>query len=106
MISQDRRAACIAISSLSLAVALTIPSLYAQPTQPEFECYIQSAEARMNARNAFMLADSDTNLNSQIVRDKRIQTVAPNGANPHKIAGGHIYDWVGASFIPGVKIDK
>jgi len=105
MISQDRRAACIALSSLTF-VALAIPSLHAQSTQPEFECYVQSAEARMSARKAFVLADSDTNLNNQIVRDKRIQTVAPNGANPHKIAGGHIYDWVGASFIPGVKVDK
>jgi hypothetical protein len=38
--------------------------------------------------------------------DRRIQTIAPNGANPHKLNGGHLYDWVGAVFIPGATLDK
>jgi hypothetical protein len=32
--------------------------------------------------------------------------MSPNGANPHKVVGGHIYDWVGGVLIPGVKMDK
>jgi hypothetical protein len=75
-------------------------------TQREFECYVQSAEARMDARKAFLLADSDSALNQQLISEKRIATIAVNGANPHKLAGGHLYDWMGVVFIPGAKLDK
>lgn len=75
-------------------------------TAREFDCYVQSAETRMSARPAFLLADSDAALKNQLVRDRRVQTVAPNGANPHKVTGGHIYDWVGSVFIPGASLDR
>src|ERR1035441_4440573 len=84
--------------------------LGAQQLKPEtaqqFDCYVQSAEARMDARKAFLLADADTALNEQIVRGQKIRTLEPNGPNPHKLAGGQIYDWIGASFIPGATLDK
>src|SRR5689334_736845 len=75
-------------------------------TQREFECYVQSAEARMDARKAFILADADSALNLQLTGEKRIVTVAPNGPNPHKLSGGHVYDWIGTVFIPGARLDK
>lgn len=75
-------------------------------TQREFECYVQAAEARMEARQAFLLADSDSALNRQLVQEKRIQTLPANGANPHKLLGGHLYDWTGAVFIAGAKMDR
>jgi hypothetical protein len=74
--------------------------------QSAFECYVQAAEARMDARKSFVLADTDSALNNQLVREKRIVTIAPNGANPHKVSGGHIYDWIGVSFIANVTVDK
>jgi len=98
---------CAAILALTFAVS---PGLRAQQLKPEtlrdFECYVQSAEARMAARQAFVLADADAALNGQLVRGKRIQTVEANGANPHKIAGGLIFDWIGSVFISGATLDR
>lgn len=75
-------------------------------TAHEFDCYVQSAESRMRARTAFLAADSDAGLKEQLVRNRRVQTIAPNGDNPHKITGGHIYDWIGSVFIPGASVDR
>ncbi|PWT99853.1 MAG: hypothetical protein C5B51_26235 [Terriglobia bacterium] len=75
-------------------------------TERDFDCYVQAAEARMDARQPFLLANSDTALNDQLVRGRKVQTVAPNGANPHKVAGGQLYDWIGSVFIPGARLDR
>jgi hypothetical protein len=75
-------------------------------TTRDFDCYIQAAEARMKARKTFLLTESDSNLNDQLVRGGRIQTVTPNGANPHKLAGGQLYDWIAAIFIPGASMER
>jgi hypothetical protein len=96
---------------LVIACCLLFPAgLGAQQLKPEtaqqFDCYVQSAEARMDARRAFLLADTDAALNEQIVRGQKIRTLEPNGPNPHKLAGGQLYDWMGASFIPGATVDK
>jgi hypothetical protein len=87
----------------------TSPALHAgvrPETQQAFDCYVQSAEARMDARKAFVLADSDSALNQKLIRGEKVETLAPNGTNPHKVAGGQLYDWIGAVFIPGAKVDK
>ena len=96
---------------LIIACCLLFPAgLRAQQLKPEtaqqFDCYVQSAEARMDARKAFLLADTDTALNGQIVRGQKIQTIEANGPNPHKLAGGQLYDWIGAVFIPGATLDR
>src|ERR1017187_4340562 len=93
-----------------LCCFLIVPGLRAQhakseTTQP-FDCYVQSAEARMDARKAFLLSDSDTALNQQLVRGRKVQTVEANGPNPHKLAGGQLYDWIGSVFIPGATLDR
>ncbi|MBZ5583850.1 MAG: hypothetical protein LAQ30_16900 [Acidobacteriia bacterium] len=75
-------------------------------TLSEFYCYVQSAEARMNARKTFVLADADAALNTQLLRGQKIVTSAPNGDNPHKITGGNLYDWVGSVFVPGATIQR
>jgi hypothetical protein len=84
--------------------------LTAQQPKPEttkqFDCYVQAAEARMDARKAFLLADADAALNEQLVRGQKIRTMEANGPNPHKLAGGQLYDWIGAVFIPGTTLDK
>ena len=103
---------CIGRRALALAICCcAMPAGTPQrPLKPEtaraFDCYIQSAEARMDARKTFLLSESDANLNQQLVRDGRIQTLAPNGDNPHKLAGGQLYDWIGSVFIPGAKLDR
>jgi len=74
-------------------------------TERDFNCYIQAAEARMDARKAFLLADSDAALTEQLLRG-RVQTVAAEGASPHKLTGGQLYDWTGSVFIPGVRLDR
>jgi hypothetical protein len=74
--------------------------LSAQPSKPqtqqEFERYVQSAEARMDARKGFPAAD----------KAKEVRTVPANGANPHQVSGGQLYDWIGTVFIPGVSLEK
>jgi len=75
-------------------------------TQRGFDCYVQSAEARLDARKPFLLADSDATLNGQLISEKRVATIAANGANPHRLPGGHLYDWIGAVFIPGARLDR
>ena len=97
--------------SLAVIACIAIPAwLSAGTPKPEtqraFECYVQSAEARMDARKAFALASADSAWNKQLVEEKRIATMAPNGPNPHKLAGGHLYDWIGSVFIPGARIDR
>jgi len=102
--------------TLTLAAILAVfylaipPSTRAQQLKPDtmrdFECYVQSAEGRMAARPAFLLADSDSALNDRVVRGGRVETVPGNGANPHKVSGGLIFDWVGSVFIPGTKLDR
>jgi len=95
---------------LILALSCGAPAgLRAQELKPEtiraFECYIQSAEKRMETRQAFLLADSNPAMNQQVVAG-RIHTVPGNGPNPHKLAGGHLYDWIGTVFIDGAKVDR
>ena len=96
---------------LVIACCLLFPAgVRAQPLKPEtgrqFACYVQSAEARMEARKAFLLADTDAALNEQIVRGQKVRTIEANGPNPHKLAGGQLYDWIAASFIPGATQDR
>ena len=97
------------LAKLSLCLALAVRLCAQQPkprTQHEFDCYVQAAEARMDARKAFVLAASDAAWNNQLVRAKAVLTLAANGANPHKLSGGQLYDWIGAVFIPGASLDK
>jgi len=97
----------LALGICCLAMPAGTPQTQVKPeTARDFDCYVQSAEARMDARTAFLLADTDSVLNQQLVRERRVETVAPNGANPHKVAGGHVYDWVGSVFIPGARLDR
>ncbi|HUI41972.1 MAG TPA: hypothetical protein VL523_08390 [Terriglobia bacterium] len=95
---------------LALFVLAMGPVLAAQQLKPEterdFDCYIQAAEQRMGARPTFLVADADAALNQQLVGSHRIQTVEGNGANPHKVVGGLIFDWVGSEFISGATLDR
>jgi hypothetical protein len=100
-----RRAMALVICCCAMPAG--VPDGQLKPeTARDFNCYVQSAEARMDARKAFLLADSDSVLNDQIVRGQRIQTTLPNGPNPHKLAESQLYDWVGSIFIPGARLDR
>lgn len=90
----------------SLAVPAGLRAQLKPETQHDFDCYIQSAESRMDARQAFVLAGADAALNQKLVRGQKIETIAANGANPHKLAGGQLYDWIGTVFIPGASLDR
>jgi hypothetical protein len=96
---------------LAIVLCLLFPvGLRAQHLKPEtaqsFDCYVQAAEARMDARKAFLLADTDTALSDQIVRGQKIRIIEANGANPHKLPGGQLYDLMGVSFISGTTLDR
>jgi hypothetical protein len=91
-------------------IVLFAAAVRAQSAKPEavqaFECYVQSAEARMQASQRFLAADSDSALRDQLVRDQKVVVTATNGSNPHKVTGGLIFDLTGAIFIPGVQLER
>ena len=100
-----RRLLALSICSFAMAAG-TSDGRIKPETARDFDCYIKSAEGRMNARKAFLVAESDSSLNDQLVQGGRIQTLAPDGTNPHKLAGGQLYDWIGSIFIPGANLDR
>src|SRR6266516_793201 len=88
------------------ATAAWLPAQRLKPESVlELACYAQSAESRMSARKTFLVIDSDQAQAQQLMRGAKIQTVPGNGANPHKIQGAMLYDWVGTVFIPGATLD-
>ena len=96
---------------LAVLLCLLFPAaLRTQQLKPQtaqsFDCYVHSAEARLDARKDFLLADSDTALAAQIVDGQKVRTFEANGANPHKLPGAQLYDWIAASFIPGTTLDR
>jgi len=90
----------------SLAIPAGLRGQLKPATQSDFDCYIQSAEARMDSRQAFVLAAADAALDQKLTRGQKIETIAANGPNPHKLAGGQLYDWFGTVFIPGASLDR
>jgi hypothetical protein len=76
------------------------PGLRAQQpgseTAQAFDCYVQAAEVRMDARKEFVLPDTA----------QKVRTVEANGPNPHKLPGGQLYDWIGTVFIPGTTVER
>lgn len=65
-----------------------------------------SSRSPDGSAETFLLAESDSDLNDQLVRGGRIQTVTPNGANPHNLVGGQLYDWIATMFIPGASMER
>ena len=89
------------------AIPAWLPAQTLKPkTVQEFECYVQAAEARINARKAFLVADTDSAMNQQLVRGEKIPTIPGNGENPHKVNGAMVFDWVGTVFIPRARLDR
>jgi len=97
--------AAVMLSCLSIPTGLLAQTLKPE-TQREFDAYVQSAEARMNARKEFVRADSDPALQARLVRGQKVETIPANGANPHALTGAQLYDWAGVIFIPGAKLDQ
>jgi hypothetical protein len=97
----------LAVAMGFLAIPASLPAQKLKPsTVSEFDCYIQSAEARMAGRTAFLLADSEPVLMQQLTHGGKIVTVVGNGPNPHKITGAMVYDWVGSVFVPGATVER
>lgn len=91
----DRTRILVAVVACRFAIPAWLPAQQVKPqTAQEYECYVEAAEARMAGRKPLTAAGS------------QIQTVPGNGANPHKISGGMIYDWIGVVFIPGTTVDR
>jgi len=110
MPNASRVAPLPAWSLLVMLAACGSGGLHAQPLKPEtahaFDCYLQSAVARLEARKAFLAADADAGLNERLVRGQRIETFPANGPNPHKVPAAHLYDWIGTVFIPGATAER
>ena len=97
---------CSAVLLCALGAPGVLRAQLKPETQRDFDCYIQSAEARMDARKAFVLAGADSALNQKLAHDQKVETIAANGANPRQLTGGQLYDWIGAVFIPGTSLDR
>jgi hypothetical protein len=93
-------------SALAVVGALPAQTALNPQTINEFECYVQSAEARMAARKTFLLAESDAALNTELVNGKKIVLNAVPGANPKKMTGTMLYDWTGSVFLPGATLER
>jgi hypothetical protein len=99
------RTLVVAVACCAIPAWLPAQSLKPKTVQ-EFECYVQSAESRMNSRKAFLVADSDNALAQQLVRSGQVETLPGNGVNPHKISGAMVFDWIGTIFIPKGTVDR
>ncbi len=72
-------------------------------TAAAFDRYIQQTEQRLNQRKTFLWADESPD-RSRRVRGGEV-VVEPTGAKPViDVTDGLIHDWVGAVFVPGVKL--
>lgn len=91
------RALCLTVLCLALPV---------RSHGEDFDCYVESAEKRMDSRKVFLLAESNPALHEQVVRERKIQTIAAEGANPHKVSGGLVFDWIGSAFLPGASLER
>ena len=99
------RLTALVISSIAIPTGLLAQQLKPE-TQRDFDCYVQAAETRMNAQKPFVRADSDGDLVARLANGERVETILANGKNPHKLAGGQLYDWIGTVFIPNVKLER
>jgi hypothetical protein len=104
------------MNTLRLAVVLILPqvhpSMVAATLKPEtkaaWEEYLQAANAAMQARlqpNAhFLWIDEEPGRPEQI-RTNRLYIATMGPHIPKKVPFGLVHDWLGAGFIPNVKID-
>ena len=91
----NRTGTLTAVVACHFAIPAWLPAQQVKPqTNQEYECYVQAAEARMGTRKPLAASGS------------KIDTTPGNGANPHKISGAMIYDWIGTVFIPGTTVDR
>jgi hypothetical protein len=90
----NRTDTLVAVVACCFAIPAWLPAQQVKPqTAQEYECYVQSAEARMANRKP-------------VAAGTKVITVPGNGTNPHKISGGMIYDWIGTVLIPGASLDR
>ncbi len=92
------------ISCLAIPAGARAQQLKPQ-TVNDFECYVQSAEARIAGRQVFLMADENAALKDQAMRGK-IVTAPVAGGNPRKVSGGLVFDWAGTVFIPGASLER
>jgi hypothetical protein len=68
-----------------------------------FNRYILQTEERLNARKSFLWADESPKRNRR-VRDGDVVVDPTRGKPIVAVADGLIHDWVGAVFVPGVRL--
>jgi hypothetical protein len=99
---------CRAIAILfSFAAISSIDAQQLSPrTENEFNCYVQSAEARLRSRQSSLAADADSALKDRSLREGRIQTSPADAANPRQVTEGLIHDRVGKVYVPSTSLDR
>lgn len=106
----DSRAPLLLILALSASpVAAQFPTKLQPRTVTEFETYAHRVEQQLATRwqgqKSFLaIGDDPAERQKVLAGDLLIRPAVPD--NPVSISGGLIHDWLGAAFIPNVKIQK
>ena len=76
-------------------------------TVTAWDNYVQSASAKLRDRlrpgGSFLWTFEDAERAAKVHSGEIV--VAPVGQNPKKVSGGLIHDWMGAVFVPNLKLD-
>ncbi len=99
----------LAVLFLLLAPALANATELKPETLQAWDAYISAAKMRMAERASghapFLWVDEVPNL-AQRLRAGEVVVEPADGYSPHMVPSGLIHDWVGAVFVPNVKLDQ
>ncbi|HTU48526.1 MAG TPA: hypothetical protein VMF91_25920 [Bryobacteraceae bacterium] len=99
--------ACLAAAFLILAASLTSKGAELMPeTLKAWDAYVQTQKARVaeySNTTSFLWSDQSPDRLRLLHQGETI--VAPFGENPHRVQKGLIHHWIGAVFLPGVRLD-
>jgi len=110
-VSHIHRVAETAVTLLLVALLLPRQSYAANlkaETIAAWDDYVQSVSAtlqdRARANGSFLWTYEDSERIAQVHRGEIVVAPAP-GPSPRKVPGGLIHHWIGAAFLPNVKLD-
>lgn len=98
--------AFLAAALLILAASLTSKGAELHPeTLKAWNAYVQAQDARVagySHTTPFLWSDQSPDRLRRLHKGETV--VAPYGQNPHRVPQGLIHHWIGAAFLPGVRL--
>jgi len=108
--SERRRfvGAFLAAALLILAASLTSKGAELSPeTLTAWDAYVQAQNARIaeySSAKPFLWSDASPDRLRRLHNGETV--VAPFGENPHRVPHGLVHHWIGAVFLPGVRLPE